>query len=834
MQDSLFKGIFDTEMTKIISVSDFLLCIGCALLIGLILASAYMCGTKYTKSFVAALALLPAVVCVIIMMVNGNVGTGVAVAGAFSLVRFRSVPGSAREIGAIFLAMCSGLVAGMGYLAYALLTTVILGAAMLVYNRMDFETKKNCARYKTLHITIPEDLDYSGVFDQILQTYACDYEVVQIKKQAAIFFLITVMLLSGCSRKYAQTKTTQNHSQTADPANTGNTTDTSDPQNSAAVEIDTSDLFSGRDKEIGYDETESVSIQLSDQSTSCTSDAVKISGNTVTITDEGTYVLSGNLTDGMVVVEAEDTDKVQLVLQNAQITNAQSAALYIRCADKVFVTLAPETQNSLQNGGAYTAIDENQIDAAVFSKSDLTFNGEGMLTVTADAGHGIVSKDDLVFTSGDYAVTGADHGIVGKDSVRIANGAYKIVAGKDGIHAENKDDASLGFIYLENGTYDIKAQGDGISAGSWLQAEGGTYNITTREGSANVKTKTEPGRGSFHRQMAERRMEDTASAQEADATEDTASMKGIKAGTQMVLKKGAYTMDCEDDALHSNGNLTISAGTYTLSSGDDGIHADCDVTIDGGRIDITRSYEGIEGLGITITDGEISVQAADDGINAAGGNDSSGFEGPGSGGDQFAAVEGAYIHIAGGTLDVNAFGDGIDSNGDLTVSGGETYVSGPTDNGNGSLDYNGTAQITGGIFAASGSSGMAQNFGSSSTQGVVMVSLDAQEAETKISLTDSAGQELLSWTAQKEYTSVIVSCPEIKQGETYKITAGTAAEQIVMDRLVYGNGTPAGAEAGRGARGGMRGEPGKESIPGQETPSGEVPREAPQGTEQEL
>lgn len=181
MQDSLFKGIFDTEMTKIISVSDFLLCIGCALLIGLILASAYMCGTKYTKSFVAALALLPAVVCVIIMMVNGNVGTGVAVAGAFSLVRFRSVPGSAREIGAIFLAMCSGLVAGMGYLAYALLTTVILGAAMLVYNRMDFETKKNCARYKTLHITIPEDLDYSGVFDQILQTYASDYEVVQIK-----------------------------------------------------------------------------------------------------------------------------------------------------------------------------------------------------------------------------------------------------------------------------------------------------------------------------------------------------------------------------------------------------------------------------------------------------------------------------------------------------------------------------------------------------------------------------------------------------------------------------------------------------------------------------
>ena len=181
MLNTLFQGILDTDMTSVISVSDFLLCVGCALVIGLILAGAYMYGTKYTKSFVATLALLPAVVCVVIMMVNGNVGTGVAVAGAFSLVRFRSVPGSAKEIGAIFLAMCSGLVAGMGYLAYALLSAVILGGIMLIYNRMDFGTKKNAERYKTLHITIPEDLDYSGVFDKILKKYTTEYEVVQIK-----------------------------------------------------------------------------------------------------------------------------------------------------------------------------------------------------------------------------------------------------------------------------------------------------------------------------------------------------------------------------------------------------------------------------------------------------------------------------------------------------------------------------------------------------------------------------------------------------------------------------------------------------------------------------
>ena len=181
MLNTLFQGIFDTDMTSVISVSDFLLCVGCALAVGLILAGTYMYGTKYTKSFVATLALLPAVVCVVIMMVNGNVGTGVAVAGAFSLVRFRSVPGSAKEIGAIFLAMCSGLVAGMRYLAYALLSAVILGIIMLLYNRMDFGTRKHGLRYKTLHITIPEDLDYSGVFDKILKQYTEDYEVVQIK-----------------------------------------------------------------------------------------------------------------------------------------------------------------------------------------------------------------------------------------------------------------------------------------------------------------------------------------------------------------------------------------------------------------------------------------------------------------------------------------------------------------------------------------------------------------------------------------------------------------------------------------------------------------------------
>ena len=181
MLDFLFRGIFDTEMTEVISVQDFLLCVSCALVIGLVLAFMYMYRSRYTKSFVVTLAILPAVVCVVIMMVNGNVGTGVAVAGAFSLVRFRSVPGTAKEIGILFLAMGAGLITGMGYLGYALLFSIILSGISVLYTHLDFGTRKGAELYKTLHITIPEDLDYSDVFEPILKAYTSSCELVQVK-----------------------------------------------------------------------------------------------------------------------------------------------------------------------------------------------------------------------------------------------------------------------------------------------------------------------------------------------------------------------------------------------------------------------------------------------------------------------------------------------------------------------------------------------------------------------------------------------------------------------------------------------------------------------------
>lgn len=204
MQADLFRGIFDTDMSNVIALSDFLICIGVSFVIGLILAGAYMFRTRYTKSFVVTLAMLPAIVCVVIMMVNGNVGTGVAVAGAFSLVRFRSVPGTAKEIGALFMAMGAGLITGMGYLGFAIVFAVILAVITILLSFVDFGARKNVARYKTLRITIPEDLDYTGVFDEIFKEYAENYELAQVRttNMGSLFRLTYDMVLkSGANEK---------------------------------------------------------------------------------------------------------------------------------------------------------------------------------------------------------------------------------------------------------------------------------------------------------------------------------------------------------------------------------------------------------------------------------------------------------------------------------------------------------------------------------------------------------------------------------------------------------------------------------------------------------
>ena len=412
--------------------------------------------------------------------------------------------------------------------------------------------------------------------------------------------------------------------------------------------------FSDRDLDSSYDESQVIDITLSGASASCDADGVAISGSQVIISAEGIYRLSGTLEDGQIVINAADTDKVQLVLDGVTIQSATSAAIYALEADKIFVTLAEGSENTLSNGGSYVAIDDNNIDSMIFAKTDLTLNGSGSLTIQAQAGHGVVSKDDLVVT--------------GKDSVAIAGGTFAITSGKDGIHAENTEDATPGALYIVDGTYTIHAQGDAISASGTLQIDGGTFDLITGDGSTSVDMSTSdsfaPGRPG------------TAATQETTSTEeDTTSQKGIKGESTYTINGGSFIIDSADDCLHAGGVMVLAAGEFDLSSGDDAVHCDDALTIQSGTFTIPYCYEGIEGLSITIEDGVFDVTSNDDGLNTAGGADSSGFGGfGGRPQDTFASSSDSFIIINGGTLNLTCNGNGdtaLDCDGTYTNNGGD-------------------------------------------------------------------------------------------------------------------------------------------------------------------
>lgn len=580
------------------------------------------------------------------------------------------------------------------------------------------------------------------------------------------------------------------------------------------------DMFTERDLDASYDESSSAKIALADGATKSDSDNVKTDGDAVEITGEGTYIISGTLTNGRIIINAKDSDKIQLVLNGANINCDTGAAIYVKQADKVFITLAPSSENTLSNKREFVAVDDNNIDSVIFSKSDLTLNGSGKLTVNATYGHGIVSKDDLVLTGGEYSITSEKQALSGKDSIRVADGTYTLNAGKDGLHSENTDDTSKGFIYIANGTFDITCDCDGIDASGTVTVKNGNINITSGGGSENAEKKSEeffPGGRNQQNQSTEQTTEQS----------DSVSAKGIKADGNLTIVSGEFSINSADDAIHSNSSITVSGGAYKILTGDDGIHADANLTVTNGTLKIEKSYEGLEGQAINISGGAISIVSDDDGMNAAGGNDESGFGGKMMQ-DDFSTDENSSITISGGEITINASGDGIDSNGNFYVKGGEIYVSGPENDGNGALDYSGDAQITGGTIVAAGMSGMAQNFGSSSTQGSILLNVSSRSSGA-VTVKDSSGSVIISFTPEKEYNSVVISTPDIKKGETYTVTAAGESQTVEMSDIIYSSAGSATGNPGGGQNpGGGHGQtpPDNQNNGGTppEKPSGERPQ----------
>ncbi|HPE76419.1 MAG TPA: carbohydrate-binding domain-containing protein [Draconibacterium sp.] len=509
-----------------------------------------------------------------------------------------------------------------------------------------------------------------------------------------------------------------------------------------------------------WNSSDVIQVLLNGTSVSENSEKVTVEGQTVTIISAGSFSFSGSLNNGQIVVNTEDDALVRLILNGVEITSSNSAPVYIKSASKAIVYLEENTNNTLTDGSSYIYDDteKEEPNATIFSKSNLTFFGSGTLTVNANFNDAINCKDGIIISGGTYTLKALDDGIRGKDYLIVKSGTFDVVAGGDGFKSDNDEDESEGYINIVDGTFTIAAKGDAIAAETDLMVTTGNFNLISGGGSSG-------------------------------SISATASAKGLKAGVNIIVDGGTFNINSADDAIHSNETIAVNGGDFVLESKDDGIHADYDLTINDGDIDIKKSYEGLESANgnITINKGTIHLVSSDDGINISGGGDSMGGR-PGQMGGTTSSGN-YFLYINGGYTFVNASGDGLDSNGSITMTGGTVIVNGPTNNGNGALDYDGTFKLTGGFLVAAGSSGMAQAPGTSSTQYIVAaVFSSTKQAGTLVNIQTSDGKEMLTFKPEKTFQSLVFSSPDLTKGSSYDFNLGGSSTGTVADG-VYTNGT---------------------------------------------
>lgn len=474
-------------------------------------------------------------------------------------------------------------------------------------------------------------------------------------------------------------------------------------------------------------------IKFDGSNISASNDSVLVSGTTMTIKNAGTYEITGHLDDGQIVVNTAKTSGVVLTLNEVSIYSSTSAPIYVKQAGEIVITNVAGTANSLTDKSARTS--NTSINSALYADCDLTIVGEGSLTITGNFEDGIASTDDLKIKSTNVVVTSKGDGVRGKDSVQITDSNLTISSVDDAIKTTNTENQDDGFIEIENSHLKLTTAGN-----------------------------------------------------------STSSAKGIKATTSIKFEGGTIIINSIDDAIHAN-DITISSGEFNISTGDDGIHADNVLTINGGLIAIEKSYEGLEATTVNIAGGEIDITATDDGINAAGGNDTNAGNSGRYGGDRFSNSTGT-LNISGGYVRINCNGDGLDSNGDINMSGGTALVNGPTNSGNGAIDYEKNFNITGGTLIAIGASGMAEAPSNTSSQYSIKFNINAQSTGSTIKLVDSSGNEIISMSSLKSYSSVVISTPKLQKGNTYS---------LVVDSVTLASVTTNSAVTTYGTSGGMNG-----------------------------
>ena len=580
--------------------------------------------------------------------------------------------------------------------------------------------------------------------------------------------------------------------------------------------------FTTNDQNGSWDTTGAAVITLTGDGASISGNGAYVYDGNVVIAEAGRYVFSGNLEDGSIIVDTHDSSKVWILLDGVEINCSDDACIQVDQADKVFLTLAEGSQNILTSGSVYsdTALSDGT-DGAIFAHDDLTINGGGSLTVTAQYSHGISANDDLVITGGTITISAVDDAIHVNDSIRIKDAAITATAGDDGLLTTNE--VENGYLYIESGTLDITASGDGIHT---------TGDITVAGGETNISA----GDDGIH--------SDASVFVQSGTILISDCYEGIEA-LIIDVSGGDVSINCEDDGFNANGGSsdmfggggqmgggrndgTSGHGGMQGSGTDDGMTGERPTPPDMGEEGMTGERPTPPGMDEEGTTGERPTppDMGEEGMSGGmpAGQETETASGSGQSSADTEDVE-TYISISGGNIRiVNEIGqdaDGLDSNGDIKISGGTIYISLLGTGSNCAVDYasesGGVAEITGGTIIACGASSMAEGFDSTSTQASILYNTSTvAEAGTTLTVTDADGSVLLSWEVPCSFSSALISCPEMKVGGTYTVSAGGTSEEVTLESVstTYGE-AQGGMPGGDMGQGGMPGgDMGHSGMPG--------------------
>lgn len=525
----------------------------------------------------------------------------------------------------------------------------------------------------------------------------------KFSKSALSLAFVGIIGLSGCAAQETSNTTAVSSSSVA--TTTASSTSTASSSSSASSTSTISYDTHYSDDDLSWDDSDVTTIDLSNPEAA---EGVTVEDGTITITAAGNYKFTGTLEDGQIKVAAGDQDAVHIILDNASITNADGPAINVESADEVVIYTNSGTTNTVSDGSSYSATGEDDPNAAIYSKSDLTLAGEGTLNVNGNYQNGITSKDGLVIASGTYTVKAQNNGITGKDYVDILDGTLNVEATEgDGIKSTNADEDGRGWTRLQNGTVTLSAGDDGFKAEKELEIDGGKLTISQ-------------------------------------------SNEGME-GQSITIAGGEVNVTSSDDGL----NATVPSTDDTISTDSTSTDSTSSTTTDN-----TQQSSQQQGQA-----------PGDDMGGQAPGGDMGGGQAPGGagGGGGMDEVQDATITVTGGTTTVTAEGDGFDSNGTASMSGGTLTINGPSQGGNGVFDTAGDFTVTGGTLLAGGTSDMFVA-PAADGQGYIKTTELSTSSGDKVTVVDSSGNTVATYTVTDKGTAVFFASAEgIVSGQSYTI-----------------------------------------------------------------